>query len=274
MKRKIYLSLFLIIISGSSLFGQLKYTFPQFWNESWEFMKQPTKWDGGDWLKIGVLTAGTFLILQTIDQPIRDAVLRDGKYDIDGSPLPQSQKYYKSVPMEFGRVWGEIYSPVVMFSGFALYSLLADDMGTRKIAYEIGQASLYAGALSFLLKLAFGRSRPYVEEGTRSFHPFASIFNQDNKSIPSGHSTVAFIFSTVLSRNLKSPVLKALAYLPAVLTLISRVYQDQHWVSDAFAGAALGYFVATWVVDLHEKNNNKSIVEMSSTFPLTIRIAL
>jgi hypothetical protein len=31
------------------------------------------------------------------------------------------------------------------------------------------------------------------------------------------------------------------------------VYQDKHWTSDNFAGAALGYFVATWVVDKHEK---------------------
>ena len=99
MKRKIYLSLLLIIISGSSLFGQLKYTFPQFWNETGDFIKQPTKWDGNDWLKIGVLTAGTFLIIKTADQPIRDAVLRDGRYDTNGLPIPGSQKYYKSFPI-------------------------------------------------------------------------------------------------------------------------------------------------------------------------------
>jgi membrane-associated phospholipid phosphatase len=260
MKRKIYLSLLLIIISGTSLFGQLKYTFSQFGSETWEFVKQPTKWDGSDWLKLGVVSAATFLIMETSDQPIRNAVLKN-------------QRYYKSVPIEFGRMWGEIYSPVVLFSGFAAYSLIANDIGTRKIAYEIGQASLYAGALSFVLKLAIGRSRPYLNEGAHSFSPFASIFNQDNKSIPSGHSTVAFILSTVLSRNVKSPVFKALAYLPAVLTLISRVYQDQHWASDAFAGAALGYFVATWVVDHHE-NNSISILGMSPTYPINIRIAL
>ena len=166
MKHKIYLSLFLIIISGSSLFGQLKYTFSQFGNETWEFIKQPTKWDGSDWLKIGLMTAGTFLILQTADQPIRDAVLKD-------------QRYYKSVPMEFGRMWGELYAPVVLFSGFAIHSLITDDIGTRKIAYEIGQASLYAGAVTYLLKLAIGRGRPYVGKGSKSFKPFSALFDQD-----------------------------------------------------------------------------------------------
>jgi len=260
MKCKIYLSLLLIIISGSSLFGQLKYTFPQFWSETGDFVKQPTKWDGVDYVKLGLMTFLTYEIMLYHDQPIRDAVLKD-------------RRYYKSFPIEFGRMWGELYTPVLLFSGFAIHSLLADDIGSRKIAYEIGQASLYAGAINYLLKLAIGRARPYMEEGTHSFHPFSSLFNIDNQSLPGGHSTAAFVLSTVLSRNAKPVWLKVLAYLPAVLTFVSRVYQDQHWTSDDFLGAACGYFIATWVVDTHE-NNNKSIVEMSSVYPLSIRIAL
>jgi len=268
--KKIFLSLFFTVLCGYSLFAQNpalrnslqrnKYTFSQFGNETWEFVKQPTKWDGVDYVKLGVMSFLTYEIMVNYDQPIRTAVLKD-------------QRYYNSAPIVFGRVWGEIYMPVLVFSGFAIHSLLADDIGTRKIAYEIGQASIYAGALSFFLKLAIGRSRPYLNEGTHSFSPFSSIFNQDNKSLPSGHSTVAFVISTVLSRNAKSPALKILAYLPAALTMISRVYQDQHWSSDTFTGALLGYFVATWVVDQHE-NNNKSLVEMSSIYPLSIRIKL
>jgi len=259
MRQKFYISFLLIVVFSSSLFGQFRYTFHQFGNETVDFITQPAKWEGSDWLKIGLIGGGAFLIMQTADQPIRDAVLRD-------------QHYYKSAPVEFGRMWGELYAPVALFGGFAAYSLITDDLKTRKIAYEIGQASLYAAAVSFILKLAIGRARPYMEEGKSSFHPFSAIINQDNKSMPSGHSTVAFILSTVLSRNVHSPVLKVLAYLPAVLTLASRVYQDQHWTSDTFVGAAIGYFVATWVVDQHE--NNKSILEITSAFPLTIRIPL
>ena len=259
MKRKIYITLFLFIISGTALFGQLKYTFSQFWSETGEFIKQPSKWDGGDWLKLGVVSAATFLIIETADQPIRTEVLKD-------------RRYYKSFPIEFGRMWGELYAPVVLFSGFAAFSLITDDIGTRKIAYEIGQASLYAGAVNFLLKMAIGRARPFMEEGATSFHPFASIFVQDNHSLPGGHSTAAFVLSTVISRNVKPVWLKALVYLPAALTFVSRVYQDQHWASDDLMGAALGYFIATWVVDQHEKK--ESMVEISSSFPLTITIPI
>ncbi|MHB8580699.1 MAG: phosphatase PAP2 family protein [Ignavibacteriaceae bacterium] len=266
--KKISLLLILTILWGNSLLAQdstsqnsapiFKYTFSQFGRETLDFVKQPAKWNGNDWLTLALVGAGTFLVAQA-DQPIRTDVLKD-------------QRYYYSAPIVAGRVYAEIYSPIVLFSGFAAFSLLTNDLGARKIAYEIGQASLYAGALSFVLKLVIGRSRPYLNQGNSFFRPFSSIFNQDNKSMPSGHSTVAFILSTVLSRNADSPILKVLAYVPAVLTMISRVYQDQHWVSDTFAGAALGYFVGTWVVDQHEQSN--SPIKITSAFPLTISIAL
>jgi membrane-associated phospholipid phosphatase len=257
--KKIYSLFFLIIISGSTLFAQLKYTFPQFGNETVNFIKSPGKWDAGDWLKIGLIGGGTVLLLETADKPVRNAVLKD-------------QRYYKSVPIEFGRVWGEIYSPVVFFGGYALYSLIADDIGTRKIAYEIGQASIYAGVINYILKVAIGRARPYLNDGPTTFRPFSSFFSADHQSNPSGHSTVAFVISTVLSRNAKPVWLKVLAYLPAALTLVSRVYQDQHWTSDDFLGAAFGYFIASWVVDQHEKG--QTTLGISPTLPLSIRIAL
>jgi membrane-associated phospholipid phosphatase len=258
--KKIYLSLLLAVIFESSLFAQLKYNFPQFGNETVDFIKTPFKWDGNDWLKLGLVTAGTFIIMETADKPVRTAVLKD-------------QRFYKSVPIEFGRMYGELYSPVILFGGFAIHSLLTNDNYTRKIAYEIGQASLYAGAITFILKMAIGRARPFMEEGNTSFHPFFSLFDTKYQSLPGGHNAAAFVISTVLSRNVNPGWLKVLLYLPAALTFVSRIYQDQHWTSDDFMGAALGYFVATWVVDKHE-NNNKSIIDVSSAFPLSIRIAL
>jgi hypothetical protein len=266
---KLIVSFLLITLYGTVTFAQnsalgdsvqpYKYNFSQFGSETCDFIKQPTKWDGIDWLKIGLLSGGTYLIMETADQPIYDEVLKD-------------QSYYNSAPVEFGRIWGELYTPVLLFSGFAIHSLITDDIGTRKIAYEIGQASLYAGAVTYLLKLAIGRARPYMNEGPTSFHPFSSLVNTDYQSLPGGHATVAVVLSTVLSRNVKPLWLKVLVYLPAGLTIISRVYQDKHWASDQFLGATIGYFIATWVVDQHE--NNKSIVEISSVYPFSIRVAL
>jgi membrane-associated phospholipid phosphatase len=110
-----------------------------------------------------------------------------------------------------------------------------------------------------------------MNEGTTSFHPFASVISQDNQSMPGGHNAAAFVLSTVLSRNAHPVWLKMLAYLPAALTFVSRVYQDKHWTSDDVAGAALGYFIATWVVDQHE--SSASPAGMTSFFPLSFSIS-
>ena len=90
--------------------------------------------------------------------------------------------------------------------------------------------------------------------------------------MPGGHCVIGFALSTVLSRNAGPLWLKGLAYVPAALTFVSRVYQDRHWTSDELLGASFGYFIATWVVDQHEQGESR--IQLSSVFPLTISIAL
>ena len=257
LRYKFFLPLFILIVFQPVLFAQNKYNLSQFGNETGTFFTQPLHWEGGDWLKLGLMSAGTFLAMQA-DQPIRTAVLKD-------------QRYYYSVPIVAGRVWGELYTPVALFTLYGAHSLITGDNSTKKIAYEIGQASLYAGAITFLLKAAIGRARPYTDEGRASYHPF-TLFSDDYHSLPGGHSTAGFVLSTVLSRNAHSGFLKGLAYIPAVFTVISRVYQDQHWFSDCLLGATIGYFVGTWVVDQHEQNDSR--VQIPSVYPFTVRIII
>jgi membrane-associated phospholipid phosphatase len=236
-----------------------KYNFSQFATETWSFVKQPTKWDGGDWLRVGVIGGGTFLVMQ-VDQPIRDAVTKD-------------QRYYRTVPIEAGRLWAETYPPVLFFTGFAVHSWISGDVGSRKIAFEIAQAMLYAGSVRMLSGVAIGRARPYSNEGPKSFHPFSTHSpSQDYQSMPGGHCVIGFALSTVLSRNAKPLWLKGLAYVPAALTFVSRVYQDRHWTSDELLGASVGYFIATWVVDQHEQQESR--IRISSVYPITVSLRL
>ena len=230
------LSVFLI---ESPLSAQNKYTFSRFGNEAVAFVKQPAKWKGNDFLKIGVIGAGAGLVMLA-DQPIRDA-------------LQRNQRYQKSVPIVFGRMWGEFYSPMVFFGGCATYSLITGNTTAWKTAFEIEQAAIYAAPFNFLLRMAVGRGRPNLNKGPQTYRPFHSLLNEDYRSFPGGHVTAAFSLATVLSRNVKPGWLKVLVYVPAVLTLASRVYQDYHWTSDCVTGAAFGYIIGTWVVDRHKK---------------------
>lgn len=248
--RNFFLSLLLIILCRSSLFAQdpalqdsvqqNKYNFSQFVNETWNLIKQPTNWDGSDWLKIGMLGAGTLLFMQT-DEPIRRFINHDTKYT-------------KSFPIEFGNMWGEIYFVELLFGGFSLYALYNEDKTAHKIAFEIAQASAYTFYINGPLKYIIGRARPYLEQGNQTYVPFSKYSNPDHQSLPGGHTGIVMALTTVLSRNAKPVWLKVLAYVPAALSVIGRVYLDKHWTSDVFLGGAVGYLAATWVVDQHEKS--------------------
>lgn len=236
--------------------AQNKYDLKQFKNESIEFVKQPLKWESSDWLKLGLSGAAAFALMQ-IDQPVRTEFMKD-------------RSFVKSFPIEIGRMYGEIYTPLVFAGAFGLNGILNNDKTSKKIGYEIIQTTIYAGAVTTALKLAFGRARPFTENGSNSFGSW-SMFDDSFHSFPSGHTTIAFSISTVLASNTKSDVLKVLCYIPAVLTALSRVYHDKHWTSDVFFGGLIGYTVGSWVTKKHSENE---ILHLSSLQHFSIVIPL
>jgi len=254
--KKIVLLSFIFLFT-SSLYSQNKYDFSQFYNESFKFVEQPLNWEGSDWLKLGLISAGTILVMQA-DQPVRDAVLRD-------------QSFNGTVSEQIGRFWGRGYATIFFAGAFGLHGLITDDQSTKKIGFEIIQATLYAGAITQFLKMTLGRARPYTNKGTGNYHPF-TLWNDDYHSLPSGDVTLAFSLSTVLSKNSKSDFLKIISYIPAALTIASRLNRDTHWSSDVFLGAAIGYFVGDWVTNLHDEQESK--VKISSIFPFSIKISI
>jgi hypothetical protein len=257
MRRSILVFLLLPLLCISSLRAQNSYNFSQFGNETVDFIKQPTRWNGNDWLKLGLAGAGTLLVMQ-IDQPVRDAMMKD-------------RSYYNSTPIKIGKYWGDNYTTVIAAGAFGLHGLLTENSSTKKIGFEIMQAALYSGGITTALKLALGRARPYTNQGAAKYEPF-TIWDDGYHSFPSGHTQLAFALSAVLSRNVDSKTLKVLAFIPAAMTAFSRVYQDYHWASDCVVSAVIGYVVATWVVDLHD--SKEPPVHLSGIYPLTISINL
>ena len=131
------------------------------------------------------------------------------------------------------------------------------------------QAVTYGEAITQLTKFVLGRARPYENEGAFSYHPF-NIKGIGFQSLPGGHNTEGWAMSTVLAKNTHSNVLKALFYIPAVLTLVSRVYQDKHWTSDDVSGALIGIVVGSWVVKHHA--TEAQAVTVSAMTPFTVSI--
>jgi len=114
----------------------------------------------------------------------------------------------------------------------------------------------YAGATTIILKTVLGRSRPYMNEDNTNFKWFQT--SNDYNSMPSGHCTVAFAFSSVLAERLDNVYASILLYGLASTTIIQRMYSDNHWASDCLAGSVIGYVIGKAVVkyDNMQKGNN------------------
>ena len=113
--------------------------------------------------------------------------------------------------------------------------LLAKDVGITRTGAQLAASGALAAASFGLLKVATGRSRPDARKGTYDFHPFAG-----GGSFPSGHAAMAFALATTLGDASHSTWVTAGLYVIATGTAWSRVYDERHWPSDVFLGAALG----------------------------------
>lgn len=213
------------------------YSVHQFFHETSLFVKQPTKWVKRDWLRFGLVTGATMAVMP-FDERITNST-------------QGNQQYYYSAPVVGGRVYGEWYSIIGVAGAFQVYGMIAHDTAAKKISIELLQAGLYAELMTTILKSFIGRERPVSTDNAFTYHPL-TFFDYNFQSMPSGHTTSAFALSTIMSRHAKTTFLKILAYVPAGLTMFSRLYQHQHWLSDEILGASIGYFVGNWVVDLHE----------------------
>ena len=232
------------------------YSVRQFALETILFAKQPTKWRGNDWLKLGVVTAMTFAVMP-FDQQITNSTQGE-------------QRYYYSAPIVGGRIYGEWYSIGAVAGTFGIFGLIAHDTAAKKISIELLQAGIYSELVTTMLKMVIGRARPVITENAFTYHPF-TISDYNFHSMPSGHTTSAFALSTVMSRHAHSTVLKLLAYVPAGFTMFSRIYQHQHWLTDEGLAAAIGYFAGNWVVDLHEGKRHR--INVTSMYPLGLSYA-
>jgi len=263
MKKKMLWPIVFLFVLESSAYAQFKYDFPQFFRETGHYFTKPLSWKGDDFLMIGSLAAGT-AVAAVLENPARDVAF-------------SIRPLYHGAAANFGDFYGGLWTPFIFFGGFGGYSLITGDMTARKIAYEIGQSCLYAGAIVTILKIGVGRARPYANLGKSSLFNF-SLKNDAYHSFPSGHVTEAMAMSSVLAFNVEPLWLKILCFTPVPFTVFARAYQGYHWISDCVFGAGIGFFTAKWCADAHGRVDDAApktgSLEVKSLWPFTVSMAL
>ncbi|MCX7698754.1 MAG: phosphatase PAP2 family protein, partial [Candidatus Goldbacteria bacterium] len=96
----------------------------------------------------------------------------------------------------------------------------------KSTAEKVIAAVLTSGVTSYVIKIIAGRQRPDTTDDRYDFNPFSL-----NDSFPSGHTTVAFSWATVVAQNYG---IWYLTYPVATLCGFARIYKNMHWASDVF----------------------------------------
>lgn len=116
--------------------------------------------------------------------------------------------------------------------------LLLLDVINQRLFLVILQAFTIERAIYFVMKNGLRRNRP--QDSLDNFVSY--ITPHDRFSLPSGHTSAAFLTATVLT--FLAPFLALIFYVWAVMVGTSRIMMGVHFPGDVIIGAALGSIAA------------------------------
>lgn len=145
-------------------------------------------------------------------------------------------------------------------SGVAFKDQKARDTGLMAL-----ETLLHTGLLVQVVKHLAGRQRPWVENGVDYWNGPAAFFKRYSQnffsrydSFFSGHTASVWGLATVIAENYKNHFWVPLTcYGLATAVGLSRLTEDDHWMSDVFVGAVVGFAVGKMVV--HNQNKRLQI---------------
>lgn len=80
-------------------------------------------------------------------------------------------------------------------------------------------------------------------------------------AFPSGHTTTAFVFFTLIALHWRRPAIQISAVVCAIAVAVSRVYLMTHWITDVMAGAVLGMSIGLVVSAVSQRFQKKPLTE-------------
>ncbi len=228
--------------------------FKDFVNVSADFYTSPLRFDSEDWIELSAVI-GVTGIATLADKEIKNFSQKNqNKFS---NSLFSADKYYY---IEF------VGASIIGFYG---YGLIADNSNVRSLAVKLTEATFLATSLTVITKTIIGRGRPYKQESQYYTNPLT--FDNDYNSFPSGHTALAFAYSTVMANEVDNVFWKIGWYTAAGLVGYSRMHHNQHWFSDVLMAGAIGYFSGEFV---NNHNSNENGQTQLNLFPIPNGIAV
>lgn len=210
------------------------------------------------WLDVAVLGVGLAGSLALMNK------------DSDIAARVQSDRYQDdSRYQDISSIAGKFNEKSLFAAGLVTYGiakLAHAPRTTIDIAWHTTESIFVASATATVARGILGRSRPFVTADTNAhdYKPGKGFSELAYRAYPSIHAASAFATAAALTAEtarhspgaawIVGPVTYSLATLPG----LARMYEDKHWASDVFMGAALGA-VSGWATVRyhHHRPDNK-----------------
>lgn len=194
-----------------------------------EAIKSPLIWQGKEWLTAGAIVVGASA-LYMVDEDLRDFAQSNDS---------ETSKAISLVAKQFGE--GKLIIPIIgasILGGYILDSPKTMDTGLLSL-----KSFILSQTVTQSLKLGTQRNRPSTGKGKEFWNGRGIKRKRD--SFPSGHSTIAWSLAPIFAEQYGSHSWVApVIYTIAGITSLSRVHDNNHWSSDVFVGAVIGYYSA------------------------------
>lgn len=218
-----------------------------FWQDSKKIALAPKYWNSKQWITAGAVVGGTLLLYQ-YDTKINTY------FQSKQTKLGQNITKHGLEPFGSG-----LYS----FPTLALFyaqGMVFKNPRSQKVALLGAKAYILSGIFVQFPKLLINRHRPFHDTPSQ-YNIFEGPSLSLYKAFPSGHSTSVFAIASVIASEYRSTIwVPIVSYTVASLSALSRIYDNKHWASDVFMGAAFG-----WAIGKLVYNSNHWKVK---TFPM------
>ncbi|MBI4417693.1 MAG: phosphatase PAP2 family protein [Ignavibacteriales bacterium] len=121
--------------------------------------------------------------------------------------------------------------------GFLAVGILTDNNHTTQAGILTAASQLSAFGVTFLLKEAIARPRPFE---TLSSVKTKHLWSAGGYSFPSGHTSQAFAIATALSLHYRKPAISIPLFFWASAIGYGRIYLGVHYPSDVLGGMVIG----------------------------------
>jgi membrane-associated phospholipid phosphatase len=196
------------------------FTLGDVFSDAKDYVTAPIRWDSSDWMFFGGSIA-VVAVAHQYDGRVRAYYAPAGAAGTTGSDTNSIRDAIPAASLVVG-TW--------------LVSEFTDNAFGKTEAYTMLEAAGFSSITAEALKYAAGRERPDETTSVNNWRAGGSSF-------PSLHTTAAFAVGTVFAESGSDDYRwfrRALGYGMASATLYLRVHDNQHWLSDTVAGAALG----------------------------------